>query len=142
MTYMQIRAQIEQLEAGKKMEAQRNIDLAEAAKLYADALKQATSSATGALNALSASALNMVQGYKLQATIFGAIGASGLNPNNPTPIPTGGGGRGRGGGGGDLTVPLVLDGKVVAQVVLANFRSTAQKTTGDSTQWSSIKVVS
>ena len=109
-------------------------------------LKAATDAATG-------SALNMVAGYKLQATIFAAMNPHGSGGSDPL-----GGGGGISGGGtdnshsglklpggrsptgsGDLTVPLVLDGKVVAQVVLKNFRSTAQRQFGDSTKWQAIQ---
>jgi hypothetical protein len=104
-------------------------------------LKAATDAATG-------SALNMVAGYRLQATIFEAMnprGASGKIPKQwpgfvspsgipgPTPLPSTP-------GYGDLTVNVVMpDGTVIGKAVLKDFKGRAQKQFGDSTKWSSIQ---
>lgn len=146
--YLSIRQTIEQVEAGKKMEQQRNKDLAEADALYAQAQKGLTDST----NALTDSMLNAVNGYKYQATIFAAAGFHAA-PGAPIPTPSGGsggnsggsngsgnGGSSGGGGGGDLTVNLTLgDGSMLGTAVLKDFKRRAQRQTGDSTQWSQIQ---
>jgi hypothetical protein len=130
------------------------VDPTEAATLALLDQVQAQEKLKAAADAVSGSMLNMVAGYKLQATIFAA-----MNPGGPLGALGGGGGVGGGGadtshgglkppGGGipsnrmpsgDLTVPLVLNGSVVAKVVLKDFRNTAQKQFGDSNKWSSIQ---
>jgi hypothetical protein len=42
-------------------------------------------------------------------------------------------------GSGDLTVPISLDGAVIAKVVLKDYKSKAQRQFGDSSRWSQIQ---
>jgi len=119
MTYLQVQAQIEQLEAGKKMEEQRNKDLAEAAKLFQDAMTHAAGSVTGAISTM----VNMVNGYKLQATIFGAA-----FPGGPTSAPPP---SSSSSSSGDLNVTLALNGETLGKGVIKNFAS--RKARGDHT---------
>lgn len=108
--------------------------------LAQEKLKAATDSAL-------TSALNMVSGYRLQATIFNAMNArspgrgSFLPPVNPLVPNTGPGGlHPPGAASGDLVVPVMLpDGTVLAKAVLKDFRRTAQRQFGDSTKWSEIQ---
>ncbi len=120
MTYLQINAQIEQLEAGKKMEEQRNKDLATAAADYALAMKRAADSITGAFT----SAVNAVQGYKLQAAIFGAAAPYGGTTSSGGTT-----------GGAGTTVTLVLDGTVLAKGVIKSAKQIANKKTGTTMNW-------
>lgn len=113
------------------------IDATEAATLALLDQVLAQEKLTQASDAATKSALNMVSGYKLQATVFGAMaprssvpGSSAMMPGMPTPI---------GSQGGDLTVPVILDGQVIAKAVLTNFKSKAQKKFGDSSRWSEIQ---
>lgn len=147
--YESIRKQINDNLKGKKNEAERNRELAEAQDLYRRALKQARSG----IEAFTG-ALNEVMGYKpaLNALIYGASG--GQSP--------GGGGSGGGTGGrdggtgqtgtggafydrrgtGDLVVPVMIDGKVIAQAVLKNFQRAAQRSSGNTANWAAIQAVS
>jgi hypothetical protein len=98
----------------------------------------AAEKAAYALNKLSTSALNMVQGYKIQATIFGASNPGGRpigSPYVPTPTPIG--------TGGDERVTLVLaDGTLLGAAVLKRLKKTAQRQFGDSTRWPEVQNVS
>jgi hypothetical protein len=107
---------------------------------------QGIEAVTAAANAASGAALNMVAGYKLQATIFGAMAAHGGGSSGPytpptsqpyTPSsPTGATGT----SGGDLTVNVVMpDGTVLGKAVLKSFKAIAQRQSGDSSKWSLIQ---
>lgn len=89
-----------------------------------------------ALDEVNQSMLNFVEGYKLQSTIFQAA-----NPRNgrprPTILPFGGGSSG--GEGGDLTIPVTVDGEVIATAVIRNFRRKAQTQTGDASNWTELR---
>jgi len=145
LKYMEIVAEIQKQEAGKKMEAQRNADLTEAARLYG-LNNTAITNNTAALQALTE--LNVVSGYRLQATIFAAMNPHGSGPPSNR-MPSGGRGGVSGGtdnsnGGltppGDQSVTLVLaDGTQLGKAVLKGFRNTGQKQFGDSNKWSSIQ---
>jgi len=101
---------------------------------------QAQEALTAATNGANAAALNMVNGYKLQATIFSAIAAqSGAGSIYGGSVSSAGVAAPP---SGDLTVPVSIDGKVVATAVLKNFRSASSRQTGDSTKWSTIQAVS
>lgn len=114
---------------------------------------QAEEKVKAAMDAVSGSMLNMVQGYKLQAVIFGA-----MNPRSPSSPPifppvnplgpnTGPGGLRPPGGRETLEVVLSggtidvkgLDGMTIGKAVLKNFKGTAQRQFGDSTKWNSIQ---
>jgi hypothetical protein len=99
-----------------------------------------------AMGTASTAALNMVSGYKLQATIFGAMAAHGGGSSGPytpptsqpytPPSPTGATGT----IGGDLTVNVVMpDGTVLGKAVLKSFKAIAQRQSGDSSKWSLIQ---
>lgn len=86
--------------------------------------------------------LNTVSGYKLQATIFGAMFPRGGSPGSTNP---------RTGGprdtnpsipldGGDLTVNVTLpDGSVLASTVVKNLKQQAARQFGDTTRWSEVQ---
>lgn len=94
------------------------IDPTEAATLALLDQVQAQEALAAATNAASGAALNMVQGYKLQATIFGAMTArSGAftAPNALSP-PV------RSGASGDLAVTVMMpSGEVLGKVVIKDF---------------------
>jgi hypothetical protein len=116
------------------------IDSTEAATLALLDQVLAQEKLTDATDAANKSALNMVSGYKLQATVFGAMApggsaaAAGRSPSNPTPL---------GGQGttidGDLHVDVIVDGAIIGKAVLKNFKSKAQKKFGDSSRWPEIQ---
>jgi hypothetical protein len=129
-------AQIEDLYAGKKHEEYRNELLHMNDVAYQrniDNIKKQTD----ALDDLSAAMQNMVEGYKLQATIFKAANPRRQpftptgpipNPSVPTtPI------------SGDLRVSVVLDGKSVGTSVIRDFRRRAQQQTGDASNWTELR---
>jgi hypothetical protein len=128
----------------------------DAATLALLAQVQAQEKLTAATNGTSTAALNMVSGYKLQATIFGAMaahgGGSGVGiggigligqpytppyPFSGTAGASGSSGGGSGGNGtgslatGDLTIPLKIDGHVLGTILIKNFRS--RQARGDQT---------
>lgn len=138
--YLSIKQTIEQVEAGKKMEEQRNKDLAEAASIYAEAQKKATAG----LGAFT-DALNEVTGYKpqLNALIYAASG--GYTP------PSSGGSTGRRDGstassprapGANDNTPVTLvlaDGTHLGTAVLKGLKAKAQRQYGDSSRWSEVQ---
>lgn len=146
--YLSLIQTIEQVEAGKKMEAQREKDLKEAADLYAMAQKQLTDT-TNDLNDAFSGMINAVQGYKLNLALFNYSPA--LGPTTTSGGAGSGGGSGGGGGGGgsggggsggghgfeegdnkNIVVQLVLDGKVIAKSTVDQFRKVSQRTFGSS----------
>jgi hypothetical protein len=142
--YDNILQTIEQTEAGKKMEEQRNKDLADAKSLYEKNKAALEANTTAILQ--SANIINNVNGYKLQLQLFNfspAYGPQGSTPagntgsGSPGGSGTGGGGGGGspGGGtegshGGDLTMNVVIDGKVLATSVVRQFRKVSQANYG------------
>lgn len=135
--YLSIRQTIEQVEAGKKMEEQRNKDLAKADADYVLAQKMLGN----AINALTNTMLNAVNGFKYQAAIFAAAGVHNA-PTTPTSSGSSGGSQGNSGGNGGaggpdtINVKLVLsDGTVLASTVVKSLKARAQKQFGDSTKW-------
>jgi hypothetical protein len=143
--YDSILQTIEQTEAGKKMEDQRNKDLATAADLYAKN-KMALEANTSAILA-SANIVNNVNGYKLQAQIFNfstaygpqsspssggtgtgaSSGSSGSGGSSGSPS---GGGTSGDIGRGDMTMNVVVDGRVLATTVVKEFRKVSQQNYG------------
>lgn len=105
----------------------------------------------GAIDELTRSMVNMVEGYKLQATIFKYANPRGPSTPPPVPVPpsypTGSippGGPGEtgtgipGAGSGNLTVEVVMNGEKVGTAVIRDFRRRASDQTGDSTNWTAI----
>jgi hypothetical protein len=143
--YDNILQTIEQTEAGKKMEEQRNKDLADAKSLYEKNKAALEANTTAILQ--SANIINNVNGYKLNLQLFNFSPAYG-----PTGAPTGNTGSGSsgaagtgtgssgaggspeggtgGGHGGDLTMNVVIDGKVLATSVVRQFRKVSQASYG------------
>lgn len=130
------------------------IDSTERATLALLDQVQAQEKLKAATDQASTSALNMVEGYKVQAAIFGAIGGRKAaipfptggpigdpmfpvtpSPMRPTPLPVGP-------ERGDLTIPIKVDGKTLAQVVLKNFRNAGQQQFGDAAMWPEVQSVS
>lgn len=90
-----------------------------------------------AIDTVTRSMENMVDGYRYQAAIFKASTPKGPTfPGTPTGILPGGGLL----GSGNLTVNVTLpNGEVLASTVIANFQQQAQDQYGDSTRWSEIQ---
>jgi hypothetical protein len=141
--YLQLVQTIEQVEAGKKMEDQRNRDLAEAAQLYVEAQAKLTDS-TNTLNQAFTGMIGEVQGYKLKLELFNYSPA--LGPTAPsggsTPPNTGSQSGGnvpndRNGGrttsSDNVTVNINLDGKRIATNTVGHLREVSQQNFGNST---------
>lgn len=140
--YLSLIQTIEQVEAGKKMEEQRNKDLKEAADLYEMAQKKLTDT-TNTLNAAFTGMINAVSGYKLNLALFNYSPALGPNETNLSAggagsSSSGNSGSSSGNGSGEFSQPLnvnlVVDGKTLAKVTVNHFRKVAQAQLGSSDQ--------
>jgi hypothetical protein len=115
---------------------------ADAAYLATLSQVQAAEKLKAASDAAASSMLNMVSGYKLQATVFGEMNPRSSvarfpgAPPTPTPLPWR---HPAASPGGDLTVNVVADGQVIGKAVLKDFKSKAQKKFGDSSRWPEIQ---
>jgi hypothetical protein len=128
--------QINDLYAGKKYEAYRNELLHMNDVAYQRNIENIRKQ-TGALDELSGAMANIVEGYRLQATIFKASHprrapftptGPNINPSVPsTPL------------SGDLTVPLYIDGQQIGSAVIRNFRARSQAQTGDASNWTELR---
>jgi hypothetical protein len=103
---------------------------------------QALERSKEALDELNKSAVNLVQGYKYQATIFEHANARTFVPpllpppvldRPPFPPKTSEVVQ------GDLIIPVILDGVQLGKVVLKDFKKKASQQYGDSTKWSAIQ---
>lgn len=103
------------------------IDATEAATLRLLLQVQAQEKLKAATDAASKSALNMVEGYKLQSVIFGAAGVGKPNVSAPSADD------------GDLHLTLNLDGEVVSRSVLKNFKRRSQRQFGTMLKWGQIQ---
>ena len=96
--------------------------------------------------------LNIPSGFRIALERYRAQapylpGADGAAPTLVPPGPTGGGSRGGGGEGAaptggplqSLVVPVMLDGRMVARVVLDNLQRAAQQQAGSSTDWAMVQ---
>lgn len=139
--YLQLVQTIESVEAGKKMEDQRNKDLQEAADLYGMAQKNLTNT-TNNLNSSFAGLIGQVQGYHLDLRQFQYSPALGPQNSAPsTPTPPGQSGNSGGGNGADGTnggalqnviVQLMLDGKVIMRNTVKQLQQVSQDNFGTS----------
>lgn len=133
---LRIRAEYDALRKGIReaagpewsMRPERRAEL-EAQLAQADANEKQKIAALGAADALGklTAGLNEVQGYKLQAVVFGAIGAgAGFRPTAPRPVPQ-----------QPISVTLVtnLDGKQIARTTKTVYRDEAQRLYGDESRW-------
>lgn len=143
--YLSIRQTIEQVEAGKKMEEQRNKDLAEADSIYALAQKNLANSTNGLTDAMNG-AINAVSGYRYQSLYFQSMPFQAPTSSAPGgPATSGGTGNsggttGTGSGGAPIVVNLVLpDGTTLSKVVLKGLKATAQRQFGDTSRWSEVQ---
>jgi hypothetical protein len=146
--YEAIQKQIGEVFSGRKNETERFKARRAADEAYAIEIQRikdrydAEGKLKAAADATTKSMLNMVQGYKYQATIFAAAGARAFGgggvPSTPyVPTTTSGGG---GGGGGDLTIQVqMVDGTVIGNAVLKDFRGRAQRQFGDTSRWGEIQ---
>jgi hypothetical protein len=140
------------------LEAQGNTLAADAMRLqlaqqreYADAVKngadpatlallaqvQAQEKLTAATNKANGAALNMVQGYKLQAAIFDAMAPRGPivpPPSAPRSTPTTGTSGGNG-SGDEAPFVFVLDGEIVARTVVKRGKANAPRNGASATEW-------
>lgn len=143
LKYLQMVQTIEQTEAGKKMEQQRNKDLADAADLYKMAQHQLTES-TKKLNDEFSQMVNAVSGYRLNLQLFNFSKAYGPPESSSPSTPTNGSGSGGNGGGNGrddgtesslnrvLQIHLNVDGRTLAQSTVRYVRKVAVANTGDS----------
>jgi hypothetical protein len=131
--YLSLIQTIEQVEAGKKMEEQRNKDLKEAADIYGLAQKQLTNT-TNTLNKAFTGMINAVSGYKLNLALFNYSPSLGPTPAATNPKPHSGSGvtESSSGNADSVTVNLVLDGKVIAKSTVGALRKVAQVNFGSS----------
>jgi hypothetical protein len=109
---------------------------------YNQGLEEAAVASGKAADAIGALAqgLNMVAGYKstLQQVMFNAMAPGPALMRAPIAMPSGGSSSTPMAGGGDVTVNMVVDGKVVSKAVLRNFKDQAQRMFGEATRWSEI----
>jgi hypothetical protein len=128
------------LQLAQQREYQQAIkDGADPATLALLAQVQAQEKLAAATNQANSAALNMVEGYKIQAAIFGAsLGRAPSAGSSSYGAPSSASRTSS--TSGDLTVNVVMpDGSVLGKAVLKDFKGRAAAQYGDATRWSDVQ---